>query len=50
MIRSVIESRIDFALMLGMHSLYTLNHPFGRGIPLDPSEDADEALNPHVWK
>ncbi|KAJ9114517.1 hypothetical protein QFC20_001390 [Naganishia adeliensis] len=33
-----------------MHSLYTLNHPFGRGMPLDPSDDSEDALDPHVWK
>lgn len=33
-----------------MHSIYTLNHPFGRGMPLDSDDDHDSVLEPDVWK
>lgn len=33
-----------------MHSLYTLNHPFGRGMPLESEEDQDNVLESDAWR
>lgn len=41
--------RLDSGAFTGMHSLYTLNHPFGRGSPLR-GEGRDEAMETDVWK
>lgn len=51
--RQTLLSALELCLypwvLIGMHSLYTLNHPFGRGSPLHSSE-RDEAMEPDVWK